>query len=458
MPNPDGCLPQFGDEDVPGPACPPYDCAALPTTERPDYPPSQPDETSCRNGYEASNYARLTAADAPAELHVIGVYEAAGDPGFRPEEHGMVDVVVHPRPKPVVLFLSSVEAVSWHVALEDGAEVAKVIVQGLGRTAPDVTGVPDTVPIERRGWNQACGYAYGWEVEHNSGGGSYGEMIASARDLTGLTETSFQGCYDGNRFEVPYWSGAPPVATPTTVPGDETIPRQQVGFPGCESVTAEQHYCLTTTYGGIALVGLDSGQVCPLTATSAGVGDPRVSSIAWRGELLYACTGAGLVRISLRDGSWEAAQVGCEAVAEYGDGLLLAAPLSDPSRWDGGALRAFPDYAAVLSDRPSRSFAVGGDSTRFTVHGETLYGAWHSTDTIDVADLSADAPREPIRLADYDGWILGLAVTDDGQLVVSGDTWGDTIRRFDATTGAYLGALHPAAPVFGLSCVTNPSP
>lgn len=61
----------------------------------------------------------------------------------------------------------------------------------------------------------------------------------------------------------------------------------------------------------------------------------------------------------------------------------------------------------------------------------------------------------PITLEDYNGWILGMAVTKNGELVISGDTWGDTIRVFDLATGAKLRELHPTMPVFGLSCVTR---
>jgi len=61
----------------------------------------------------------------------------------------------------------------------------------------------------------------------------------------------------------------------------------------------------------------------------------------------------------------------------------------------------------------------------------------------------------PITLEDCDGWVLGIAVTENGEIVISGDTWGDTIRIFNLATGAKLRELHPTMPVFGLSCVTR---
>jgi len=48
-----------------------------------------------------------------------------------------------------------------------------------------------------------------------------------------------------------------------------------------------------------------------------------------------------------------------------------------------------------------------------------------------------------------------MAVTEDGELVISGDTWGDTVRIFDASTGAKLRELAPSMPVGGLACVTR---
>jgi WD40 repeat protein len=268
-----------------------------------------------------------------------------------------------------------------------------------------------------------------------------------------LTETSFQGCYAGNRFEIPHWSGDPQIGTRTPVPGDESLAREDVAFPGCEAVTAENQYCVTTTSGVVALLGLDSGEVCPLASTSAGVGYPLATSIAWRGEIMYACTGAGLVRISLRDGAWEAAQLSCGGVAEYDGGLLLSGSITDSSSWLS-PLRGYPDYEAVLNEEVDRTFNAGIGATVFTVDGDTFYSAWHSTDTINLADLSTDAPRGSIPLDGYDGWILGMSVTG-GQLVISGDVWGDTVRIFDAQTGEHLRDVRPSMPVYGLSCVTR---
>jgi hypothetical protein len=98
-----------------------------------------------------------------------------------------------------------------------------VILQGYEKQ--EVEGVPAGVPVLERRPEQSCGFAYGWEVQ-NGGGSEYTAMIASLRRFTGLVETSFQGCYSANRFEIPYWSGEPPTGAPTPVPGDESMPRE----------------------------------------------------------------------------------------------------------------------------------------------------------------------------------------------------------------------------------------
>jgi hypothetical protein len=44
---------------------------------------------------------------------------------------------------------------------------------------------------------------------------------------------------------------------------------------------------------------------------------------------------------------------------------------------------------------------------------------------------------------------------EGGELVVSGDVWGDTLRVYDVGTGALLREIHPSTSVTGLSCVTR---
>lgn len=423
--------------------CP--DADAAPPLALHELPPSSDGTTSCRGGRPSSNYALeagLSDPTATEELHVIGVYEGAGDPGFGPERRGVVDVLVRSRPKPVVLALSSYGKTHWRITVAPGAELSRVLVQGFGEQT--VEGVPESAPVFQI---EACSYTYGWEVEHNEGGGGHQTVIAQLRAITGLRESSFQGCYDGVQFEVPHWSGDPPLERPTPIAGDETLAPHEIELAGCDAVVSQSQYCLTTTMDGIAAVGLDTGEMCSVTATTAPLTHGYTTSYAWRGELLYACTNEGLVRVSLLDGSWERAQVACDAVAGNEDGIFLLPRI--------GPLRRYSDYQAVLDREPDRIYSFDLWGTRIAVEGARIYDAWHATDTIEIHDLAGDAAVGPLVLEDYDGWIMGLAVTDDSRLVLTDGF--DRIVLFDVDSGAQLGELAlPEFPIFGLACTAAP--
>lgn len=393
-------------------------CQALAASvrgQRLHFPPSVPND-SCG---DASNYVQPVdqlPADASEELHIVGVYEGEGaQHGPSSDVHltGVVEVVVHHRPKPVVLALTSYEPVRWVITLRPGANVSRVLTQGY-----------------------------------------YDQEIAYVRDRTGLIETSYQGCYRGDRFEIPHWEGEPPTTKPTPQVLDESIARLDMTFPGCEDVMGESHYCMTTISGGAALIGLDSGDVCPIVSSENLVALPFITSLSWRGQALYMCAYPnGLMRLSLLDGNVESAEVPCGAVTDFGNALALTGGPFGYGFWDFG-LNVYPSYEAVLSGPASAKYDIGPDS-RLTIHGDRVYSAWHSTNVINVFDLAANAALTPITLEGYDGWILGMAVNEAGELMISGDIWGDTIYVFDLATGSKLRELHPTMPVYGLACVAR---
>ena len=277
-------------------------------------------------------------------------------------------------------------------------------------------------------------------------------MMASLRRFTGLVETSFQGCYAGDRFEIPYWSGDPPTGRPTPVAGDEDLPREDIVFPGCEAVTAESEYCLTTSgSGSIALVGLDSGALCAVAGSAVPSLGSDVSSLAWRGEILYTCSyEQGLVRTSLRDGSSRAMQVGCQAVTDYAGGLLLSDDYLE-------TLHLYPSLADVLGDRPAATYSFAGGYSRMATGGDTFYGAWHSTDEIVVGDLVSGETLPPLPLEGFDGWVNGMAVTSAGELVVvagpDSGPWQSALLFFDSATGALVRTVLVSDWLGGLACV-----
>ncbi len=166
---------------------------SIPTT----FPPSVSFACNCRSstGYESSNYELPMPDDLASELHVIGVYEGLA------HVNGTVTVRVNTTNKPVVLALSAYLPVIWSIVTVPGAQVQAVFVSGYGDNAQMVIGLSPSVPVHRVSFGA---YGYGWEPHHNQGGGNYGIMIQGVRQITGLVESSFQGCYAGVSFDIPH--------------------------------------------------------------------------------------------------------------------------------------------------------------------------------------------------------------------------------------------------------------
>lgn len=438
------------DGNCPSPTLAPPPCESDSWGEPPlgriaDFPPSLP-VPSCTGGGTSSNYVRDDVPEAAAELHVVTVYEGQPDPQFLNHRRGRVRVTVQPRPRPIVLSKNAYEPIQWEITVEPGAVLQRIVVQGYG--APILVGVPDGVDVQLI--TPPCSLAYGWEV--SSGGARYRDFIARVRVLTGLTETSFQGCYGGDQFEVPHWLAYPPAERPTPIAGDESLPRDRIIFPGCEAVTAESAYCLATTYDALALIGLDSGQVCPINPPRP-LSAFAVSSIAWRGEIAYVCSHSeGLLRIHLPDGDWEPAQVPCAAITDFDGGLLVLTPLV---YWTGSPLAAYASYDDIIAGQPQRQYGVGHDFTRMTASGQRLYGAWHATDTLVVVDLESGALLPPLTLDGYDSWIGGLAVHGDRLLVSSLPDQG--LLMFDLASGARRPGVPSDARFGAMACTARTS-
>jgi hypothetical protein len=395
------------------------------------------------------------AADADEELHVIAVHEGAvPEETDDTESPGIVRVTVEPRPKPVVLSLNTGHPVRWEITLEPGAVLSRVIV-GHSTFLQEISGVPSGVPREQLTEDGPC--FYGWEVGSNLGGCDYWTAIRAIRRAIGLTETSFQGCSGGSAFTIPHLDGDPPFCRESGVVGDESRERKDVIFPGCEDVTAESTYCLTTIEGAIALLGLDSGRVCRVVDTTVLPGFDT-HSISWRGEVVYVCTDDGLVRISLRDGVSETAQLPCEGVANAGDQLLVLPHGGDqPARaaFVAAHVWAYTGYEAVLAGLVEQTYVLP-HSLRLTATPNRLYGSWFASDNVVVVEIPSGRELDTIFLEGYDDHIDGLAVTDAGELIVVGTVFSERVFVFDAETGARRRELVLDQPISGLSCVTAP--
>jgi hypothetical protein len=228
-------------------------------------------------------------------------------------------------------------------------------------------------------------------------------------------------------------------------------------FPGCEAVTAESHYCFTLSAGRPAILGLDSGTVCPFGKPDLNLGDegPSRISLGWMDGSLFKCidrTGMhGLLRYSVVDELVAVAPFPCEGVVTWRGGLVTMSPMA----WGGFETTYFTSFEDAL-DGAGEVWPWGARDSRMTAQGDLLYTAWHSTSEINVQALpSGDAVRT-ISLEGYDTWIMGMAVTDDGLLVLNA-TWPEgRVAIFDEATGAWRGDVHPTDSVGGLVCFAGP--
>lgn len=416
-----------------------------------DFPPSLPIE-SCAGGGTSSNYLTPTVQldpNATEELHVVSVYE-----GDAPDENGVrhVDVTVRARPKPIVLFLGAYATARWSLHLEPGAVLSRIVTYGVDRHQ-EIDGVPAGVPIDEYGNEDRVYCMYGWEP--GSEECALAPTMLRIRELTGLVETSFQGCYTGREFTVPHSAGPPPKCPDVSMGEfDDTPPLRDVPLPGCESIRQESRYCLTTVGLTVAAVGLDSGTVCRLSnGPSVGV-DPQSLSMAWRGDALYTCQqSVGIARGSLSDGSVEVAGGPCNGVT-VGNGRLLVAPVfAGPfSR----LLDAYDTWADVVAGQPSETRNLGLVEN-LSADGGVLYKyVAYRGPIVGRTDLAFNASLGDVTLQGLNGTVTGLSATSDGRLVVSGDFFGPIIRVFDASTGALEHSVTPSQAVGALACTDAP--
>ena len=191
-------------------------------------PPSDVQADCCLEG-KLSNYAlpaKVTKQQAE-ELHVVSVLrgnvQALRDLARRVERlevssRGVavelnlgketpmapVEVILRKSRKPFALYLYSGGAVEWKLVAKGSTELKRVWL--VGNEASKLSGLPRGVElIDKTGKGVHDDYrdiAHAWELEHNPRG-AFDRFIRKVRDVTRLTESSFQGCRAGKRFEVP---------------------------------------------------------------------------------------------------------------------------------------------------------------------------------------------------------------------------------------------------------------
>jgi hypothetical protein len=400
--------------------------------------------------------------NAATEVHVLGVDRGLGsqsDTG----DGGLIEVVIHRTPKPITLVLSASHAINWHLTIDADATLAELVLQGNGDQ--EVVGAPIGVAVTRLETVSGC--MHGWETWRQGDSCDYGSTIRQMRDSLAVTETSFQGCTTGSRFEIPHWVGNPPPCRESGVSGDPSVPREQVRFPGCEAVEAEGAFCLTIAQDGPALVGLRHGTFCPITWWDSPGSLALGAGIYWSGENLLACdeSHGGLVRVSLLDGGAEYLQVPCTAIAGDGATLLLSPSTTDSV--GGGSPNAvlYPTYTSLLEGDPT--FIVDFDGSlgerfyspfgRTAVKNGLLYGTDDSTRQVAIVrSTNGDARR--LQLKGFTGFNYGMDVLADGSLAIVGTFSGRTLLFFDSRTGELRRKLRLDRSIVGLSCICRSSP
>lgn len=387
---------------------------------------------SCLDQY--AHYEHGLGSRDEVALHVVGIHTSLR----RAEDSrdGLVDVRVV-RPGPSVLVLSAYESTHWNVEVAPGATVTRIILAGFHAHS---VSAPEGAEIEYLSLNQNWGYfgdiGYDWPSYRTT------RLVDDAESYTGLTLTSFRGCYDGDSFEI---------ATPSEIrPPHPVSDSDTAAVPaGCEHLARESQHCITAD---MAVIGLDSGEVCLGAPGGIGLSAVDATSLGWQGDYLYSCVqDRGVARISIVDGTVDVAPIQCEAVSTDGDGLLVMLP---PGAYtsQGFSLVRFDSFEAAARREVSRLFDVDPYASRVALHGTRGYFAWHSTDTVEIADLDADVSLRSIQLEGYDDWIYGMDVTDDGRLLVLGPFYNAGLHVFDADTGAALGRIAPELSGLGLAC------
>jgi len=213
----------------------------------------------------------------------------------------------------------------------------------------------------------------------------------------------------------------------------------------CPNIVSQSAFCLTSEYGGgadVSLVGLDDGAVCSLL-NLPGVYGYDMTQVAWTPpyRTVVAHDGYTLTEYELQTGvSRPANNVNAYYVTSWNSGILV----DELFGWT-----FYPSFDDAIAGNGSAVNANLGSASRLGTEGDILYGAWHSTDTTEVADLNTGAALPSVVFSNYDGWTHGLDVVD-GSIWV---TTSNELRSFDVVTGL-AGPMFPfpGGNLYGLEC------
>ena len=273
---------------------------------------------------------------------------------------------------------------------------------------------------------------YHYEIGYKWPSDDTSALIGTAQTLTGLQLTIFRGCYRSTHFTIGEDAPSqppPPVEPPTTSPSAKLLP-------GCAHIAKESAYCMALLEGGdvrLAMVGLDSGQLCS-GSTAKNLQASGNASLGWIGDKVYACSRDGVVEINIADGATRVANVSCEAVTTHGSEILVMG--------FGGGIKSYASFDDVLKDKAGKTYNISGVfASRIAARDGQLVFAWHSTNEVQLAPLRDGATVSKLPLAGYDDWVDGLDIVG-GKLVVGTPFRVGGIRLFDLATGKHLKTLN----------------
>jgi hypothetical protein len=213
----------------------------------------------------------------------------------------------------------------------------------------------------------------------------------------------------------------------------------------CPELHPESVRCLFLSTAGVSMVGMDTGTTCTVLSPIR----LDASSLVWRGDELFLCNYDGnsrapLTRVDLVTGETTESDVPCQAVAEYEGGFLVLGSPANP-------LRYYASFDDVLAQSVTAEIEVEPFASRITTRSERLYGAWHSTNFLEVWDVPTATLVEELPLQGHDDWVMGLSVVDARLFLLARD---EMIVEFDVSTGDRVAELPLAGytRTTGLAC------
>ena len=158
-----------------------------------------------------------------------------------------------------------------------------------------------------------------------------------------------------------------------------------------------------------------------------------VHGLTWFDDVWYACNNH-VIRIDPETSTASETNIPCHAIGRWGGDLALTTP--------SGTALAYASEEDLFDDNPSAEFEIGMQTiSRGAIIGYELYGAWHSTDTVEVQNLHTGAQRT-VSLQGFNTWVWGVGI-EHGLLVVLDDGRADNSHAvskwsFNTFTGHQL--------------------